>query len=949
MAVLERERRRSAAGELRVVLLLADPGIGKTHLARTFLERHRRTTAALSARAFPLGASESFGVWSQALEDRLRGLTANEVTALCGGYLDDLAALAHSVAAARGGTPAREPSRGQLLQGLAAALANLAARSPVVVFLDDAHVADASSWEALAHFGRVLRDTRLLVLAAGRPAELAANPAAKDVVLDLDQEGLLQRLPLGPLDHRGLRELAAEAIGEAPLETLVEWLDERSRGNPLFALDLLQALVEEGADLGAPALDRLPEDLAERVGSRVRGFAEPSVAVLQSLAVLAGRVEARQLASATGTSLSQLEGMLEPLLRSRLVAEHEVGGELTYELAHPLIQEAVYQQIGRVRRRALHRDAARALLAVGRLGAAAPHFARSADRGDDEAIDALATALRQVEERGAYREALSILDGLVRLIPRGDPRWLRVLEAMPLAAEWVVDHRADTDALLGLEAMRALDSVLAEDADPAARGAVKFRLASFLGWGTGAVDDAERACQEARELFARAGDSGSRLLAENELAWNLGHRGRYGAMAAATAHVAAEAAQAGEPFATLQAMFAGGHAAFARGRFSEAEPLFRESIALARAEGKLYRVTVGLTGLACSLAAEGRATEAKALLSEAKEENPAWREGLLPEWECAVHWYAGDLAAALAVAADSAAQGSGELSKRLALGVAFASLAAAEAGNTPLAERYARRVRSAFGDVPWFFFQAFSRFAEAFPARQRDEPGALEQLCSIADALLEVESPPFAALVLFELAEVAAERGDEIIAGRAVADLERVASEINRPLYTGLANVAAAASALSGGAPDEATRAARRGDQLLAATSCRAFRARALEQLGHALTRSDPVAAVGALTSAATLFDRCGAVWRRERVRRTLRNLGGRGRRAAVRGTGELSAREREVARLAAEGLTAREIGEQLFISRRTVETHLANAYAKLGVASKLELARRAGELPLNQ
>jgi hypothetical protein len=76
------------------VLLLADPGIGKTHLARTFLERHRRTTAALSARAFRLGATESFGVWSQALEDHLRGLSADEVTALCGGYLDDLAPLA---------------------------------------------------------------------------------------------------------------------------------------------------------------------------------------------------------------------------------------------------------------------------------------------------------------------------------------------------------------------------------------------------------------------------------------------------------------------------------------------------------------------------------------------------------------------------------------------------------------------------------------------------------------------------------------------------------------------------------------------------------------------------------------------------------------------------------------------------------------------------------------
>lgn len=61
---------------------------------------------------------------------------------------------------------------------------------------------------------------------------------------------------------------------------------------------------------------------------------------------------------------------------------------------------------------------------------------------------------------------------------------------------------------------------------------------------------------------------------------------------------------------------------------------------------------------------------------------------------------------------------------------------------------------------------------------------------------------------------------------------------------------------------------------------------------------------------------------------------------ALARGTENLTAREQEVARLAAEGFTAREIGIELHIGRRTVETHLANAYDKLGVRSKRELIR---------
>ena len=68
LAGLEHERRLAIAGQFRVVLLLADPGIGKTQLAREFLARNRRRTIGLSARAFPLGASASFGVWSEAFE-----------------------------------------------------------------------------------------------------------------------------------------------------------------------------------------------------------------------------------------------------------------------------------------------------------------------------------------------------------------------------------------------------------------------------------------------------------------------------------------------------------------------------------------------------------------------------------------------------------------------------------------------------------------------------------------------------------------------------------------------------------------------------------------------------------------------------------------------------------------------------------------------------------------
>jgi DNA-binding CsgD family transcriptional regulator len=101
------------------------------------------------------------------------------------------------------------------------------------------------------------------------------------------------------------------------------------------------------------------------------------------------------------------------------------------------------------------------------------------------------------------------------------------------------------------------------------------------------------------------------------------------------------------------------------------------------------------------------------------------------------------------------------------------------------------------------------------------------------------------------------------------------------------------------------------------------------------------------LARAADAYDRCGAVVRRDRVSRRLAGLGYRARLAAMaaRGPASLTPRELDVARLAARGHTAAEIGRQLFIGTRTVETHLAHACAKLGCRSKRELVRFTGEL----
>ena len=97
------------------------------------------------------------------------------------------------------------------------------------------HLADASSWEALAYLARNLSDTRILVIVSARLGELTDQHVANEVLFGLEQEALLSKVILPPLDREAVGRLAEEAIGNEPTEAMVNWLVERTRGHPLFA------------------------------------------------------------------------------------------------------------------------------------------------------------------------------------------------------------------------------------------------------------------------------------------------------------------------------------------------------------------------------------------------------------------------------------------------------------------------------------------------------------------------------------------------------------------------------------------------------------------------------------------------------------------------------------------------------------------------------------------
>jgi len=115
--------------------------------------------------------------------------------------------------------------------------------------------------------------------------------------------------------------------------------------------------------------------------------------------------------------------------------------------------------------------------------------------------------------------------------------------------------------------------------------------------------------------------------------------------------------------------------------------------------------------------------------------------------------------------------------------------------------------------------------------------------------------------------------------------------------------------------------------------------AKALAALGRALRHARrPADAREPLRRALELADACGAAALAEDVRTELYAAGARPRTAALSGAGALTASERRVAALAAEGSSNRDIAQTLFVTPKTVEVHLSNAYRKLGIRSRREL-----------
>jgi DNA-binding CsgD family transcriptional regulator len=346
------------------------------------------------------------------------------------------------------------------------------------------------------------------------------------------------------------------------------------------------------------------------------------------------------------------------------------------------------------------------------------------------------------------------------------------------------------------------------------------------------------------------------------------------------------------------------------------------------------------------LAVQGRTGEAKQTLAAADAFATGAEAGGRLQLQFAVAGLIGDHRWTLEQARERGLIAT-EVNPHRALSFAVTGLAAAEVSELDDARRYVSRARSAYGDRPWGFQSEWARYAEAVLAwRELGPAPAFPTMTDVVARIMAMDAWSMAIPALVDLAEIAGRLGRPEAA--AADGLAAIVERTNLDCHRALLALASGWAAFGGGDRSAAVSDAARAVEMLSRFDWPLYLGRAWALLG--LTTGDRDQGVEALRSAAEVFDAIGSRVRRAEALDALGRLGSAGKRAAAAASGpaSLTSREREVAALAAAGLSAKEIGERLFIGKRTVESHLAGAYAKLGVRSKVELARRASEFGLD-
>ncbi len=942
MGEIEAALDRLAAGEAWLVQVVGEPGIGKSRLLSELAGRaERRGYLVLDGRAAEFERDVPFGLIVDALNDYVGSLEPGVLRSLNEATSGELTWIFPALGGLRGdlapGRLATDRYRAQY--AIRALLELLASRQALVLLLDDVHWADGASIEVIAHISRRFRGPLLGVLAFRHP------PARLARALDTAaRSGFGSRLALDPLTYEEAQTLIGARVDAAAQAALYR----ESGGNPFYLEQLARSTEAERARPSLavehpPVRGELPAAVIAAIRAEVGMLTDEARIVLEAAAI-AGESFEPELVAAIADVARPLDA-LDELLRADLIRPTEAPRRFRFR--HPIVRRAVYDDMGRGWRLSAHERAAAALAAAGAPASArAHHVERSAMAGDEEAIALLIEAARTAAPRAPLTRG-RWLRAAFALLPRGADRERRISLLIEAGAALAAAGSYDNSLVAFEEALALVPADQARE-----RAELSVKIADIKQHGVRRFESQALLLEALDSLPA---DSSTALTVRLELAHDHFWRGEFPRMRELAASVSAADGPAG-PRAILATTLTS-LADFYDGRIEDAlSELAAAEKALAAlpdelvAERIMIPTQIGLA--ACRLERFDAAREHVRRGRRVSRE--AGQSSMMPTLlrvDATALLMKGQLAEAVRVgeAAAEAAFLSGQ--DRLAMwALEAASFSAYWAGDTDGALASAREAVASAGRTGEPFFSCLSRLQLAGAQLAAGEPAAARSELVALDTertrrLLDLSAAH--GWTLLTDAHLALGEVDE--AADVAARAEARASAAPLPQQTaGVRYARASVTLAQGDAPsavavghDAAARFERAGNPLFAA------RARVLAgaALGAAGQRQ---AAVAELERADAVLSASGAQREAAVAARELRRVGRRvvrRRRPATSRAGpdELSAREREVAHRVTLGETNREVAAALFLSEKTIESHLARIYDKLGVHSRAALAAIIG------
>ncbi len=883
------------------LFLLGEAGLGKTAVLEEVGRQAGDDLLVASARCDPMEVSLPFGLLSQVIH------------ALGGGH--DLWTPGTDRADARAATLYRT------LRWL-----DEVARSPVLIALDDLQWADPDSLALLGFLCRRLAGLRVAVIASFRPWPA---PAA-DLAWSLSRRGDAAVEHLLPLTPEAVAGVLAERLGKPFPAEMAGRAWRLTGGNPLLLGLAAGGLGVEGVVSTESEGDPLSVVERSLVLKHFAGLTPAGTRWAQAAAVLGIEFRPELVSEVAGMEGEAAEAAAEAVWRSGLA---RASTNAAAEFVHPLFGQLLYEDIPPPVRAHLHARAFTALITRGMDDLAAEHAIRANLTGDARAIRILAETGRRALRAGAPATAATRLQAAVRL--SGDAA------DAPLPAEL---GEALLEAGRPAEAASTTTKLLETDVPMVERVAAltmlsraHFAMGDFAGAGAAlesAVALAEQECPEAVVVpLCRHADA-VLMTAGPAAALPLAARAKELARGRSKTLQAQASAKWG-----MVAFFCGDRSGLVTVE-SEGRPLLVASRAQVAADIRSGGSGV-LVPFACAAAPAEHFAEAEAAFRAGNDE--AERVG-----------------AVTAAAALGIAYGLMLLRVRMRDSLAVADRLIAMADLVPLAEPFARTIKSyallELGDeeqsatdrerahaaaatfriwlsllwldhVRGLGFLRHGRFEEASDVyagiEERYRGLGIGEPCII----------PWARHAVVAHAR-AGRLGD---AERVVEWLDGCASRLPCRWPAAAAVAGRALLALRRGGLTEADQAYQTAITLLDGVPLPLERAELLIEHGSMLRRDGrPREARESLRRAGELAESVGAVWLAHRAGEELAAAGGR--RRARRGAQELTAQEQRIARLAATGASDRDIATHMDVSVRTVRTHLEHVYAKLAIHSRREL-----------